>query len=131
MPVWAWVLAIDAGVLLLAAAGVWLLARSQPPERKSLAARIVHLPWRARAKLAWRLLRDGRVPLWLRAVVPALALYLAMPLDIIPDFIPVIGYLDDLLVIAFAAGILLRFTPSVVIEDHIAQLEGRRGGVGE
>ena len=126
MPLWAWALLAAACSLIALAFGAWLLVRTQPPERRALASRITRLPWRAKAKLAWRLLRDGRVPLWLRAVLPALALYLAMPLDIIPDFIPVIGYLDDLLVIAFAAGILLRFTPAAVIEEHIVQLESAR-----
>lgn len=123
MPLWAWALLAAACALIALAFGAWLLVRAQPPERRALAARIVRLPWRAKAKLAWALLRDARVPLWLRAVLPALVLYLAMPFDIIPDFIPVVGYLDDLLLIAIAAGVLLRFIPAELIEEHLSQLE--------
>jgi Protein of unknown function (DUF1232) len=41
------------------------------------------------------LTRDKRVPLRLRVLPPAFVLYLASPLDVIPDFIPVIGLIDD------------------------------------
>ncbi|MGB2694833.1 MAG: DUF1232 domain-containing protein, partial [Dehalococcoidia bacterium] len=67
-----------------------------------------------------------RVPLWVRAVIPALMLYLAMPIDIIPDFIPVFGQLDDVAVVIVAGGVLLRFTPPAIIEEHVVRLE--RGG---
>lgn len=123
MPLWAWTLAAAAASMAVLAIAAWLLARGQPPERKALAARAVHLPWRAKAKLAWRLFRDPAIPLWLRAVVPALVLYLALPLDIIPDFIPIIGYLDDVLLLAVVAGVFLRFTPLNVIEAHVLRLE--------
>jgi uncharacterized membrane protein YkvA (DUF1232 family) len=52
-----------------------------------------------------RLRRDPRVPWSVKAVIVATGLYLASPLDLIPDFIPVIGALDDL----FIAGLALRF----------------------
>jgi uncharacterized membrane protein YkvA (DUF1232 family) len=46
-----------------------------------------------------------------------------MPLDIIPDFIPVIGHLDDVLVLLVGVAVLLRFTPRAVLEEHLARLE--------
>lgn len=123
MDVWLWI--VLAVVIAFAFVGLlaWRLERAQSEETRSLTGRISHLPWRAKARLAWRLLRDRRVPLWLRAAIPALVLYLALPLDLIPDFIPVLGHLDDLLVVALTAALVLRFTPRRVLEDHLTRLE--------
>ena len=52
-------------------------------------------------KLASRLLRDHRVPLSRKVALAALAGYLAMPFDLIPDFIPVLGAADDLILVSF------------------------------
>ena len=91
--------------------------------RKQLVRRLQALPARAKLRLAWRLVRDRRMPLLVKAVIPALVAYLLMPLDIIPDFIPVIGQLDDLLLIALAVGLVFRFTPVELLEEHIRRLE--------
>lgn len=112
MPLWAWVLVTVAAAMFLLAAAALSLQRGLPPERRRLASGLLRLPWRDKLAVFGALLTDRRVPLWLRAVLPALALYLVLPFDIIPDFIPVVGYLDDVLVIAVAAGILLRFPPA-------------------
>ena len=91
--------------------------------RKQLVRRLQALPARSKLRLAWRLLRDRRMPVLVKAVVPALVAYLLMPLDIIPDFIPVIGQLDDLLLIALAVGLVFRFAPVELLEEHIRRLE--------
>lgn len=44
-----------------------------------------------------------------------------MPIDIIPDFIPVLGQLDDVLVVVLALGLFIRMTPRKVIEEQIAR----------
>ena len=54
------------------------------------------------AKLLVRLLRDPRVPRRTKLVVGAAVAYIASPVDLIPDFIPVVGLADDLLVLTFA-----------------------------
>jgi len=46
----------------------------------------------------------------------SLVLYVAMPLDIVPDFIPVVGYLDDMLIVMIGAELLLRSIPRYIIE---------------
>jgi uncharacterized membrane protein YkvA (DUF1232 family) len=91
--------------------------------RKQLVRRLQALPARAKLRLAWRLLRDRRMPVLVKAVIPALVAYLLMPLDIIPDFIPVIGQLDDLLLIALAVGLVFRFAPVELLDEHIRRLE--------
>jgi uncharacterized membrane protein YkvA (DUF1232 family) len=91
--------------------------------RKQLVRRLQALPARSKLRLAWRLLRDRRMPLLVKAIIPALVAYLLMPLDIIPDFIPVLGQLDDLLLIMLAVGLICRFTPVELLEEHIRRLE--------
>jgi uncharacterized membrane protein YkvA (DUF1232 family) len=46
-----------------------------------------------------------------------------MPLDIVPDFIPVVGYLDDVLIILGAAWVFLRLVPASVLEEQVGTLE--------
>jgi uncharacterized membrane protein YkvA (DUF1232 family) len=65
-----------------------------------------------------RLLRDDRVPGSTKVVlVPAIA-YLAFPLDLIPDFIPVIGYLDDAVVLAWALRRIVRAAGPLVVREQ-------------
>lgn len=81
------------------------------------------LPLRSKFTLLWRMLRDPDVPAFAKAVLPVLVAYLAMPFDIVPDFIPVLGQLDDLVVIAAGLGVFLWLTPRPVVEDHLTALE--------
>ena len=85
--------------------------------------RLQALPARSKLRLAWRLLCDRRMPLLVKAIIPAVVAYLLMPLDIIPDFIPIVGQLDDLLLIVLAVGMVLRFTPAELLEEHLRRLE--------
>lgn len=94
--------------------------------RESPTRAVLRLPWRKRPTLFWRLLRDGRVPLPAKLVLPGLGLYLLIPLDLIPDFIPIIGYLDDLLVLIVGLWLFLRLCPPEVFQEHIERL--RRAG---
>ena len=118
---WPWLVGLAAATILLLGLAAWRLVRMLDNDAKALAGRIGRLPWRAKVRLAWALLRDRRVPLWVRAVIPALMVYLAMPIDLIPDFIPVLGHLDDLAVVMVAGGVLLRFTPPQIIEEHVVR----------
>ena len=68
--------------------------------------------------LVWRLTFDRRVPLLLRLVVPAALLYFVVPIGLIPDFVPIVGYLDDLIVLLVAVWILLSFAPREVVEEY-------------
>lgn len=51
-------------------------------------------------RMLTRLARDGSVPRWLRVVVLVLLAYLASPIDLVPDVLPGIGYLDDIILVA-------------------------------
>jgi len=70
------------------------------------------------AKLVYHLARDPRVPWRVKAVLVGLAAYLASPIDIIPDWIPVVGYLDDVLMVGLAAGYVLASVPPEVVREH-------------
>lgn len=98
-----------------------------------------------RFRLGWRLLRDPRVPSWPKLLVPALTvLYVLSPIDLLPDFLPVLGQLDDIGVIALAlamVAMLVRWSPAPIVAEHAAALglagyaddarrAGRAGRVG-
>jgi uncharacterized membrane protein YkvA (DUF1232 family) len=91
--------------------------------KRDLRRRIMKLPIRAKLRLAWRLFRDPDTPILAKSVMPAVLLYLASPLDIIPDFIPLLGQLDDVLVIGAGLAVVLWLTPASVIQDHLREVE--------
>jgi uncharacterized membrane protein YkvA (DUF1232 family) len=65
-----------------------------------------------------RLLGDPRMPRRYRAIVVALLGYLALPFDLVPDFIPVAGQLDDAVVVALTLRAILRAGGLEMIEEH-------------
>ncbi len=70
------------------------------------------------AKLLFRLLKDKRVPGKRRLAMTVVAAYVASPIDLIPDFIPVLGTVDDLVVLVFAVDYLLAAAPPRIVEEH-------------
>jgi uncharacterized membrane protein YkvA (DUF1232 family) len=65
-----------------------------------------------------RLLADPRVPRRHKIVLGALVAYLAMPIDLVPDFIPVAGYLDDAVLVALVLRHVLRGSAAELIDEH-------------
>lgn len=59
--------------------------------------------------------RDPRTPLLVRVLALIVAAYALSPIDLIPDFIPVIGYLDDLLLVPLGLALVLRLAPEAVV----------------
>ena len=90
----------------------------------------MRLPVAHRFRLAWRLAGSRRVPWRARLPLLALVVYLAMPLDIVPDVIPVIGQLDDVLIAGVAVWWFLRVCPPEVALDEIERLEETPLGPG-
>src|SRR5262245_5746579 len=68
--------------------------------------------------LVRRLLADPRVPRGTKLLLGALIAYLALPFDVVPDFVPVAGYLDDAVLVAFVLRRLLRSSGPGLIEEH-------------
>lgn len=70
------------------------------------------------ARLLLRLCRDPRVPMRYRASLLGMAAYLLSPIDVIPDFIPVVGAMDDSLLVALVLRWAVRGIDQEVLEDH-------------
>jgi uncharacterized membrane protein YkvA (DUF1232 family) len=70
------------------------------------------------AVLLFRLMRDRRVPPRPKAILVLLAAYLASPVDLIPDFLPGIGHVDDLVLAAFALDQILNRIPDQYVREH-------------
>ena len=68
--------------------------------------------------LVGRLVRDDRVPRRRKLLLLGAAGYLALPFDLVPDFIPVAGQLDDVIVVAFVLRCLLRSGGESLIREH-------------
>ncbi|MBI5136554.1 MAG: DUF1232 domain-containing protein [Nitrospirae bacterium] len=78
-------------------------------------------------RLYVRLLRDGRVPLFPKLIVVAALVYLIAPVDFTPDFlVPVLGHLDDVLVLWLAFRALARLSPPEVVAEHSARVSRPR-----
>jgi len=77
-------------------------------------------------RLAWHLLRDPRVPSYLKVSIPAVtALYVLVPFDFIPDFIPVLGQIDDVAAIVLGIRLFIQLAPKEVVAEHEAALSGK------
>src|SRR5213595_1241579 len=79
----------------------------------------------------WIAARDPRVPWYCKALAVAVAAYALSPIDLIPDFIPVLGYLDDLIIVPLGIALVVRLMPPEVIEEYrIRALKARPVSLG-
>src|SRR6266852_5354025 len=62
--------------------------------------------------------RDPRVPWYAKAVGVCVVAYALSPIDLIPDFVPVLGYLDDLVLVPLGLLLVLRLIPVDVLAEH-------------
>lgn len=76
----------------------------------------------------WIAARDPRVPLGAKVVAGAVAAYALSPVDLIPDFIPILGYLDDLLIVPLGILWAIRLVPAPLMAEfrHEAEQRSRR-----
>ena len=95
---------------------------SKPPLKQRLAARAKQLKTELPAvALA---LRDARTPWTAKALGMLTIAYALSPIDLVPDFIPVLGYLDDLLILPLLVALTVRLLPAEVLDDCRKQAEG-------
>jgi uncharacterized membrane protein YkvA (DUF1232 family) len=64
--------------------------------------------------------RDPRVPWYAKAVGVCVIAYALSPIDLIPDFVPVLGYLDDLVLVPLGLLLTLRLIPAEILAEHRA-----------
>lgn len=69
-------------------------------------------------KLLGRLVRDPRVPRRSKVVIGAAMAYLVSPVDLIPEFIPVVGFADDVLLVSYAVNHLINVAGEDVVLEH-------------
>jgi uncharacterized membrane protein YkvA (DUF1232 family) len=69
----------------------------------------------------WFALKHSGTPWYVRVLAALLAVYALSPIDLIPDFIPFLGYLDDLIIVPAGVWILLRILPDHVLADSRAK----------
>lgn len=75
-------------------------------------------------RLVFSLLKDRDVPIYLKAVPFLGFAYLLLPPDIVPDFIPVLGQLDDLTIMLIGAKMFIELAPQEIVASHIARMRG-------
>src|SRR5215203_56785 len=76
----------------------------------------------------WLAARDPRVPWPVKALAAAVAAYALSPIDLIPDFIPVLGYLDDVVLVPLGLWLVIRLIPAPLMtefREQAAELDGR------
>jgi uncharacterized membrane protein YkvA (DUF1232 family) len=77
------------------------------------------------ARLGWRLLRDGRVPGWVKMIPFAALLYFLSPLDLIPDLaLPGLGEIDDVVILLLALKMFVDLSPASIVREHLEDLFG-------
>ena len=96
---------------------------SSSPPRRTRADLVERLRARARDLKAWTYAlygayRDPRVPWYARAFALCVVAYALSPIDLIPDFVPVLGYLDDLVLIPLGIALAIRMIPADVLAEH-------------
>jgi uncharacterized membrane protein YkvA (DUF1232 family) len=129
---WVLVILIVGGIALSSLSLSWFIRYLGRREPYSTFLRL-----RTRRKLAFfrLLLRDKskRVPLYVKLIPIALVIYLSIPFDIVPDFVPVLGYLDDVAIAMLALVLIIKLTPRSVVLEMLqqAQRESASSTAGE
>ena len=72
---------------------------------------------RGDARLLWFALRHPLAPRWLKPAAALLALYLLSPLDLVPEALPVIGVVDDLVLVPLALSFIVQRLPAALRAD--------------
>ena len=79
--------------------------------------------WRSTERDAvavWLAARDPRVPWYAKSVAVAVAAYALSPIDLIPDFVPVLGYVDDLLIVPAGIWFVVHIIPAALVVEFRA-----------
>ena len=69
-------------------------------------------------RVFWRLFKDGRVPVWVKSI-PFLSLgYVIWPIDLLSDFMPILGQLDDAAIILLGLKLFISLCPPELVKEH-------------
>ena len=67
--------------------------------------------------VVWLVAKDQRTPVWIKLLALIIAAYALSPIDLIPDFIPVLGYLDDIIIVPLGLLLVIKLTPQEILDD--------------
>ena len=67
--------------------------------------------------VVWLVAKDQRTPVWIKILALIVAAYALSPIDLIPDFIPVLGYLDDIIIVPLGLLLVIKLTPQEILDD--------------
>jgi uncharacterized membrane protein YkvA (DUF1232 family) len=73
--------------------------------------------------------KDNRTPLFAKLLTLCVVAYAFSPIDLIPDFIPILGYLDDLIIVPLGISLALKLIPQQILDDNrkrAQELSGQR-----
>jgi uncharacterized membrane protein YkvA (DUF1232 family) len=77
------------------------------------------------AQLVWRLLKDPRVSLLSKLIIPGVVgIYILSPIDVLPDMLPVLGQIDDIAVLLAGVALFIEMCPPRLVQEHRAALAG-------
>jgi uncharacterized membrane protein YkvA (DUF1232 family) len=116
MPGWAWTLVAALGGLLLCWLALMAVLWTTRPDELRARELLRLLPDVLR--LVRRLAGDGTLPRGVRVRLWLLMAYLAMPIDLVPDFVPVLGHADDAIVVALVLRSVVRRAGVAAVERH-------------
>ena len=75
----------------------------------------------------YRAARDPRVPWYAKVLAFCVAGYALSPIDLIPDFVPVLGYMDDLIIVPLGILIVVKLIPPEIIAEYRASAAAAQG----
>lgn len=119
MPWYGWLILALALLVILAALTLRILRASRRGRR------FLALSTRAKVDFGRTLISNPNVPILDKVALGILVGYLALPFDLIPDFIPVIGQLDDFVVVSLALLLLIKTIPTEVFDAALAAANER------
>ena len=77
-------------------------------------------------QLAWNLMMDPRVSMMTKVLVPILAVgYFILPIDLLPDVVPILGQLDDVAVLLLLMRLFISLAPPNIVAEHKARSSGQ------
>jgi uncharacterized membrane protein YkvA (DUF1232 family) len=100
---------------------VFLLSAEQGNRLKSLRERAHRL--KRETMTLWYVCRHTDTPVAVKVLAGFVVAYALSPIDLIPDFIPVLGYLDDIIIVPAGIALVLRLTPAAVLTECRLQAE--------
>jgi uncharacterized membrane protein YkvA (DUF1232 family) len=87
-----------------------------------------HLP--SFAKLYWRLFRDRRVSVLPKALLVLIGVYLLSPFDVLPEFLPIVGTMDDVAVLLAGLWLFVRLCPPAVVREQVRSITAEAAASG-